>query len=203
MSPLRFGSICSALGKLGAASVIAAALSATPAAATPMVDRQNGVSIDAAAPLCGGGCNWQQSITAGRTGQLTGLTLYGMGTGELRIGLGEEFVTGSWLAEIQGANVNGTTIDLRSYNIFLTAGQVFVADVHTLSDTVFGTENIFGEKLWFSNADWGMEGLPYDPSLSLAYTTYIDSGTDTDLPEPMSLALMAFGLATLVARRKA
>ena len=202
MNSHRFDKISAVLGKLGAAGAFCAALFATSASATPVLDRYNAVTADAAAPLCSGSCNWQQSIVAGRSGQLTGITLYGMGTGELRIGFGEDFITGPWLADVQLANVNGTVIDLRSYNIFVTAGQTFVADVNNVSDSIFATDNKFGDKLWFSNADWGLEGIAYDPALALAYTTYIDSGTAADVPEPAALGLMMLGLLALRARRK-
>lgn len=190
------------LGALCAASALALSLAAPAAHATVIADQQNAVTIDEASFLCADTCNWQQTITAGRTGQLVGITLYGAGgTGDLRIGLGDGYLTGPWISEVQNAAIDGTTIDLRAFNIFLTAGQVFVADVLNATDSIFGTENAFGGPLWLSNADWGMEGFAWNGAL--AYTTFIDDGASAGVPIAPSWALLGIGLFALLAMRRA
>lgn len=117
----------------------------------------------------------------------------------MRIGLGDGYVTGPWISDVQNAAIDGTIIDLRAYNIFLAAGQVFVADLINATDSVFGSASALGGPLLFSNANWGLEALAWDGAL--AYTTYFDDGNAAAMPLPPSWTLMGLGLAALLVIR--
>lgn len=133
---------------------------------------------------------WQQIVTAGLTGQLTGLKLYSSGTAEVRIGLGSPFYSGPWAADIPSAPLNapvdGKIIDLSPYKIFMSAGTTFVVDVIPSSPEIYplgGDPRPWlypGGGLWhqwINRSDknpWSATLSPDQSSGALALQTFVD-----------------------------
>jgi hypothetical protein len=188
------------------ASVLAAfALSAASAHAAGVLDQE-------ALPFGGSvyeGLEWQQQVTAGVTGQLTGITLYGAGTDlTVRVATGGAFNPGPYA--FTGAahlTTGGTFIDLTSANINLTAGQAFVID------TLNGSNgNISLAVAPYAGGHlYANFGVPVDYSAccaitAMAFRSFMQApGGGGAVPEPASWALMilGFGGAGAAFRRKA
>jgi hypothetical protein len=106
----------------------AIAILATAAHAATVVDQENLPSVN-------WGLNdsfeWQQQVTAGISGLLAGIELFGSSPSDLvRIGLGDAFSTGPFaFSEQVSLNSSGFYIDTSQANIMLTAGEPFVVDV--------------------------------------------------------------------------
>ena len=191
----------SRIAQSAALSVATLFFVATNAHAVAVIDQQNNAPLNVG--YCTGACEWQQAITAGLTGQLTGVTLYGSGVGQVRIGLGSGFYSGPWAADITGAAVNGSIIDLSSYNIFVNAGDTFVIDVLNVAGSLQGTySNVVGD-LYLKWPQAGYNGRDYSGNMALGYTTYVDTSVQSDVPEPVTLAIFGLGLLGLgIARQR-
>lgn len=151
------------------------------------------------------GLEWQQQITVGIGGTLSGITLYtgsGTDTDLVRIGVGSAPYTGSWAFQTTvGINAGGTFIDTSSANIALSPGNFFVIDVSGGP----GCCNLAGSTSPYSGGDLYLDlnGQFTDYTAlfgySLGFQTYMNT-----VPEPGTLVFMGtgvLGIAGLLRRK--
>lgn len=151
------------------------------------------------------GLEWQQQVTAGLGGVLSGITLYtasGTDVDTVKIGVGSGFFTGQYSFETTvGINAGGTFIDTSSANIMLNPGEHFVIDVSGGP----GCCNLVGASVPYSGGDLylnfgGVQDYTQLFGYSLSFQTYMN----TEVPEPGTLVFMgtgALGLAGLLRRK--
>ena len=151
------------------------------------------------------GFEWQQTVTVGVAGKLSGLTLYGAGTNvTVRVNAGDGFYSGPYaFTQAVQLAAGGTFIDTSAAGIQLGAGQRFVIDLINGSGGNISTAAApYGGGHLFLNL-----GAPSDFTAccgySLAFQTFMDAGTAA-VPEPGAWALMilGFGGAGTVLRRR-
>lgn len=194
--------------KILVAVLAAFALSGAAAQAAGVLDQE-------ALPFGGNlyeGLEWQQQVTAGLSGLLTGVTLYGNGTDlTVRIASGGAFNTGPYaFSGTAHLTPTGTFIDTSAAGIMLTAGNAFVIDTIGGSN---GNINLAAAPYAGGHLFLNL-GAPSDFTTccgvsAMAFRTFVqapvDGGTGA-VPEPASWALMLTGFgglgATLRQRRR-
>ena len=139
---------------------------------------------------------WQQQVTVGLGGILSGITLYtqsGIDTDTIRIGVGSAPFTGNWAFETTaGIGPGGTFIDTSSANIALNPGEFFVIDISGGP----GCCNLYGSTTPYSGGDLYLDingqFTNYTElfGYSLAFQTYMN----TDVPEPGTLVFLGTGV---------
>ncbi len=152
------------------------------------------------------GLEWQQQVTTGVAGQLSGITLYtqsGVDTDLVRIGVGDAYYNGQWaFQETVGIGAGGTFIDTTAANILLSAGQHFVIDVSGGP----GCCNLYGSTIPYSGGDLylNINGQISDYTQLFGYSMAFQSFMNTDVPEPGTLVFMGTGVLGLAGmlRRK-
>lgn len=147
----------------------------------------------------GTGCKWEQQITPGLSGLLSGLQVYGTGNADLRFAYGSGPLSGGWAAQLLHVDIEHL-IDLSVYGIYLTAGSPFVFELSNPdADGVLQAAYLaagFPNKLYDGAVAGG--GYVASESYSLAYTTTVERAPAA-VPEPQTPALLLIGLALLAA----
>lgn len=166
------------------------ALFAGAARAAPVLDQQ-------ALPFGGSvyeAFEWQQTVTAGVSGRLSGLTLYGAGTNvTVRVNAGDGFYSGPYaFSQAVTLAPGGAFIDTSAAGIDLSAGQRFVIDlVGGSGGNISTAATPYAGGHLFLNL-----GAPSDftacCNTGLAFQTFMDAGSAA-IPEPDAWALMILG----------
>jgi hypothetical protein len=139
----------------------------------------------------------QQQVTAGKSGLLAGVELYGDSTSDLvRIAVGDAFYTGPFaFSETVTLSNGGFFIDTSAANIDLSVGETFVIDVSEGTDVVRGlrgTNHPYSGGGLFSQEGGVVTGLP---AFSMAFQTFV--GTTATVPEPSTWTMLIAGFAGL------
>lgn len=151
------------------------------------------------------GLEWQQQVTVGLAGTLSGITLYtinGTDNDLVRIGVGSAPFTGNWAFQTNvGINSGGTFIDTSSANITLNQGDFFTIDVSGGP----GCCNLAGSTTPYSGGDLYLDinGQFTDYTQLFGYSMAFQSYMNT-VPEPGTLVFMGtgvLGLAGLLRRK--
>lgn len=147
---------------------------------------------------------WQQEVTAGVSGQLAGITLYGAATDLLvRIAQGDAFYSGAYaFSQTTSLAADGVFIDTSAANIMLTAGQHFVIDLSQGSGgNIFFLASPYAGGHFFLK-DGTVTDFTGAYGYSLAFQTFMDSGGAVPEPSTWALLLMGFGGLGAVLRRR-
>ncbi|MGH6910621.1 MAG: PEPxxWA-CTERM sorting domain-containing protein [Phenylobacterium sp.] len=183
----------SAFAALAAAVLLAAA----PAGATVLDQSSLGTDVG-----LNGIYEWQQQVTAGVDGQLSAVTLWGIGALTVRIAPGAGFYSGPYaftqtLTFDLSETTDGKLIDTTAANIFLHAGDKFVIDFISAGDPNPTTGQGASSKPYaggdlYLNDQWGPANYTTSLGYSLRFKTFMDP---SGIPEPTTWALLLAGFA--------
>jgi hypothetical protein len=146
---------------------------------------------------------WQQQVTDGIGGQLSGVELYTASdvndTFTVKIGIGSGFYTGPY-AYTGTATVThaGTIVDTSAAGIYLTPGEHFVIDISGGSPGPYccnlsaSSEAYPGGDLYYILRGVATDFTTLGAAESIAFTTYIDP-----VPLPAAVWLLFSGFAGL------
>ena len=151
-----------------------------------------------------GDVHWQQEVTAGVDGRLSGISLWGSGVAHVRIAEGDGFTTGPFVfSQVVdfGSSTTRLFIDTFAAGIILSAGDTFVIDLPGSTGAWVGTGTPYaGGDLWVSHPAYFPTPVNYTAQhgLAMQFETYMGG-----VPEPGAWALMilGFGLAGAGLRR--
>lgn len=172
-------------------------LAATPASAAAVLDQS---SLGADVGL-NGAYEWQQEVTAGVGGQLSAVTLWGLGALTVRITPGSGFYDGPYLFTQtftfdSSELVGGKLIDTSAANIFLKAGDQFVIDFIPAGDPSAGlgaSSQAYAGGDLFLNSPWGgASNYTAAHGISLRFQTFMSTSA---VPEPATWGLLLVGFA--------
>jgi hypothetical protein len=186
-------------------AIVAGLSLASAAQATVVLDQNN--------PPPGGGymndsLEWQQQVTAGATGTLAGITLYGFGSSDqVSIAMGPAFNSGPFVfSQTVTLNNAGAFIDTSAANIHLTPGTTFTIDVTGGDGCCFllGSNVAYPGGHVFLNAGGSVFDYTQLIGISMAFQTYVDQTPVSSAPEPATWAmlLVGFGGAGAALRRR-
>ncbi|MFZ5720921.1 MAG: PEPxxWA-CTERM sorting domain-containing protein [Pseudomonadota bacterium] len=180
-----------------ATAAVAALGLAGSAQAGVVLDQAN---LDMSVGLNGLDIQWQQEVTAGLSGRLAGVTLWGVGTARVRIAEGDAFHEGPFqFDQVIALGPGGTYVDLLPASIRLTAGDSFVIDLTESTNGYGGAAGAYaGGDLWLDDA-FGRLNYTDAQNVSLRFESHMA------VPEPGTWALMilGFGAAGGALRRRA
>ena len=180
----------SALAALAAAIFLAAA----PASAAVLDQSSLGTDVG-----LNGIYEWQQQVTAGVDGQLSAVTLWGIGTLTVRITPGAGYHNGPYLFTETftfdlSDGINGKLIDTAAANIFLNAGDQFVIDFIPAGDLTAGqgasSQAYAGGDLFLNSPFEGLVNYTAAYGTSLRFMTFMDNSA---VPEPATWGLLLAG----------
>lgn len=152
---------------------------------------------------------WQQEVTAGVSGELDGIELYGGDVSNLvRIAVGDAFQTGPFdFSQTVHLTATGLYIDTSAAHITLSAGDTFVIDVSGGTTCCF----LKGSTATYAGGDLYDKGGNFPPldwttsiGGSLAFQTFMAPAVTDAVPEPGAWLLMTagFGLTGAAVRRR-
>jgi hypothetical protein len=170
---------------------------AQPTQAAPVLDQSSAALMND--QFCS--CEFQQGITAGMTGVLAGITLYGYGTAEVRIAAGAAPHTGSWAIDTTfSLNGSGSYLNLTPYDFTVTSAGSFVIDVTAYALLGTTTKYVGGDLYWINSSPIDIDPPGYGETMG--FQTYVSAAQPA--PEPASMALLGAGIAGLgmIRRRK-
>ncbi|WP_256079164.1 PEP-CTERM sorting domain-containing protein [Massilia sp. YIM B04103] len=161
---------------------------------------------------------FQQTYTAGKTGLLSGMAIYGERgafgnyNNSLRIKIGNSsgWYSGPWDAELY-APLSGSIFDLTKYNLHINAGDLVTFELGNWDSVVYLVQHPLGALL--------KQYVPRSPSptiyppvawndWSVAFSTYVTTDPDvkpenpsTRIPEPSTISVMLLGMGLLACVR--
>lgn len=161
---------------------------------------------------------FQQTFTAGKSGLLSGMAIYGergtfgsyMNQLKIKIGNANGWYSGSWDAELY-APTSGSMFDLASYNLHINAGDLVTFELghqsYYINSGVYLVERPL-ISLLNQRVSRGSTPVFYPPTawnnLSIAFSTYVTTDPDvkpenpsTRIPEPSTISVMLLGMGLL------
>ncbi|MDB5440454.1 MAG: sorting protein [Caulobacteraceae bacterium] len=176
-----------------AATMVFAAATGMSAAAAVVVDQSNLGAQDVG--LNGVDYGWQQQVTAGLSGRLAGVTLFGIGGARVRIGLGDAVTAGPFaFSDLVTLAVGGTFIDTTAANLILAAGDRFVIDLTDSTNGYGATTNPYaGGHLFLVPPGGPTFDYTTAYGIALRFVTFVDTG----VPEPATWTVMLIGFGAV------
>jgi hypothetical protein len=174
---------------------------ATASHATTVIDQENLPSPDWG---LNDSLEWQQQVTAGISGLLAGIELFGSSPSDLvRIGLGDAYRRGPFaFSKRVSLNNNGFYINTSQADIMLTAGESFVIDVSGGSPNCCQLEASYSlTRPTYSGGDLYLNYFGRIENYSKSYfhddMAFVTFMTTPTIPEPAAWTMILLGFAGL------